>query len=576
MDFDHCVIQSYNVGTGEIECVDTLSGYHFGAGESTAKDFEVDMRAEVMLLERNVKIRASTHDIGNILKEMWGCRILVSDFFEPNLTYRKGSLTMDNVQVFNCSQRQTYKPAIKFENASSASRSVISNSVFNTGKGMGAIIENSVNIALRNNVFADFVQQGIWVQRSDSITIDGNWVHHIVPECDQPPKINQWPIVGHFEVGGITASEGNSKMVVMNNIVSGAWQAAYHFKPLKCGASSSVTSPDYHFVNNIAHSISGNGAVAAKVSNSCTEVKDFIAYKCTHSAIMLGGPSKINRGTNLVSIDNHWGLAIHSGDNGRAEIESSRIYGEDSANRDCPVGSTCDHCLSSTGIVLNQPCAGSHLDSQVKWFKHPLWKLCTGGIFATTHYNNVEFKNFDSGKKKCGAKMVTFSPWKKASDYIAFAEFKRTTFNNVHSDALTNIPAPSQGWKNWEDCGLDFTCTGLYNVVVRFEQTRYTGDQNPGTKDSTFEILSNNAESDSTNILTDNRVCEFKKAWNAHLCKDQFGVLVINSLDADRMDRSAQPIYIKTDDICNESGKCFNNRLNAFMDMCWDGFYTCQ
>lgn len=258
-------------------------------------------------------------------------------------------------------------------------------------------------------------------------------------------------------------------MVVMNNVVSGAWQSGYHFKPLRCDQSSSVSNPDYHFVNNVAHSISGNGAVAKNVENSCTEVKNFVAYKCTHGAIMLGGASGINRGRNLVSIDNHWGLSIHSGADGRAEIEDSRIYGEDTNNKDCPVGSTCDHCLDSTGIVLNQACAGSHLDSQVKWFKHPLYKGCTSGKRATSHYNNVEFKNFSAGKKACGAKMVAFAPWKKASDYVAFAEFKRATFDNVHPDAMTYIPAPSQGWKNWEDCGLDFTCTGLYNVVVRLE-----------------------------------------------------------------------------------------------------------
>ena len=144
MDFDYCVIQSYDIGTGKIECEDELDGYHFGAFESTVDDYQVDMRAEVMLIERNVKIRASTDDIGPILKEMWGCRVLVSDFFEPDLTYRTGSLIMDNAQVYNCSQKQTYKAAVKFEGAFRG-RSKISNSVISTGKGHGVIIENSVS-----------------------------------------------------------------------------------------------------------------------------------------------------------------------------------------------------------------------------------------------------------------------------------------------------------------------------------------------------------------------------------------------------------------------------------------------
>ena len=60
------------------------------------------------------------------------------------------------------------------------------------------------------------------------------------------------------------------------------------------------------------------------------------------------------------------------------------------------------------------------------------------------------------------------------------------------------------------------------------------------------------------------------------------------------MDRSAQPIWVtgyeldqndEEQPICKYAEDpddeefdrlCFNNRLNAYMDMCWDGFYTCQ
>ena len=88
---------------------------------------------------------------------------------------------------------------------------------------------------------------------------------------------------------------------------------------------------------------------------------------------------------------------------------------------------------------------------------------------AEATYTRVEFKDFSSGTKACGAKMSTFAPWKSAADYVAFSEFKQATFDDTHPDAVTFMPSPSQGWVNWEDCGLDFTCTGLYNVVTRFE-----------------------------------------------------------------------------------------------------------
>jgi len=45
--------------------------------------------------------------------------------------------------------------------------------------------------------------------------------------------------------------------------------------------------------------------------------------------------------------------------------------------------------------------------------------------------------------------------------------------------------------------------------------------------------------------------------------------MIFDNMDPDRMDRALHPIYIR-----NSRG--FNNRLNSFMDHCWDGFYTCQ
>ena len=56
MDYDECTIDAYDPVTGVVQCVDDLDGYHFGAGLSTIDDWEVDMRAEVFLLDRNIKI----------------------------------------------------------------------------------------------------------------------------------------------------------------------------------------------------------------------------------------------------------------------------------------------------------------------------------------------------------------------------------------------------------------------------------------------------------------------------------------------------------------------------------------
>lgn len=147
------------------------------------------------------------------------------------------------------------------------------------------------------------------------------------------------------------------------------------------------------------------------------------------------------------------------------------------------------------------------------------------------------------------------------------------------------IHSPSQGWINWEDCGIEFTCTGLYNVVIKFEDVSFRGGIQANLPLSTFDITSRNPESTSIDVWKDTRNCYEYEDWNAWLCEKEYAILLFDSLDDDRMDRSAQPIWVygyeldengEEQQMCNKDGECFKNRLNAFMDHCWDGFYTCQ
>jgi hypothetical protein len=139
MDLDEFEIKTYNPDNGEITFTEGGLGYHFGDWDSTEENYGpdresygVDMRAEVALMDRNIKIDASLDDIGIVLKQPWGCRVLVSDFFEADRTYRSGSIQFDNVQIYNCSQRYTWKAALKFENAMKGG-SVVTNSAITSG-----------------------------------------------------------------------------------------------------------------------------------------------------------------------------------------------------------------------------------------------------------------------------------------------------------------------------------------------------------------------------------------------------------------------------------------------------------
>lgn len=58
---------------------------------------------------------------------------------------------------------------------------------------------------------------------------------------------------------------------------------------------------------------------------------------------------------------------------------------------------------------------------------------------------------------------------------------------------------------------------------------------------------------------------------NAWICRnDNLGVLLFESQDVDKEDRSLDPIYLGL------QGTPMKSKINAMMDHMWDGFYTGQ
>lgn len=231
--------------------------------------------------------------------------------------------------------------------------SKVSRSVIHSGKGMGVAITGSQNITFDNNNIISFVENGMWVKSSSKIDVTNNWVHHVIPWVDEEPKMIEYPRI--WPLGAMTLSDGTSKMNVRNNVVSGSWHHGFHFKPRKCTGDNG----DWVFENNVAHTISGYGAIALNVENDCTEVKDIWSYKVTEASVMLGGGSRINRGTNIHSIDTRYGIAVHSAgpesslDEPRAELIDCKVYAELPENKDCAEGQVCDHCMDRQGLILN-------------------------------------------------------------------------------------------------------------------------------------------------------------------------------------------------------------------------------
>lgn len=72
--------------------------------------------------------------------------------------------------------------------------------------------------------------------------------------------------------------------------------------------------------------------------------------------------SKINRVSDIVTIDANIGLVVLGANSGRVEVEDVTIYGaKDMLNEDCVGGASCSSCMSKAGIYM--PTFGGQLTS---------------------------------------------------------------------------------------------------------------------------------------------------------------------------------------------------------------------
>lgn len=234
------------------------------------------MRTEVLLLTRNVRIVGDNTDA-------WGGQILTGDFIEGDGTFRNGRTYMDNVEIYNCSQYDTYKAALRFDSAFGAD-SKVTNCAIHHGLGMGIEVTDSANIFIQNNTVFDFVKYGFNIMTSKNITADGNrviYVHsrHLIGMAVGDPQ-------GAMLVCAHRKEDKCFGLTITNNIVAGVEASTvdttgYSVYGHECGDYNTIV-----FRNNTAHSIKGYGAIIFKNTSSatqdaCIEASYFTAYKCS-------------------------------------------------------------------------------------------------------------------------------------------------------------------------------------------------------------------------------------------------------------------------------------------------------
>lgn len=228
-DSDYAIINSYDSATGEVTLDRSLTAYHYGASTSSASTYSgvIDIRGEVFMLSRNVKIAGED-------AEAWGCQIVTSEYTEPSGTIRSGMTYMDSVEVYNCSQYDTEKAALRFEGVT-LGHSGISNSAIYQGLGWGIAIQSASNLLFKNNIVFSFVKMGININSATNITISGNLVSNIgqrtIIAYDQSIDTTGG-ILGCAYVQGDMCTE----ISITDNIVSGVAQVGYAAYGLNCNS----------------------------------------------------------------------------------------------------------------------------------------------------------------------------------------------------------------------------------------------------------------------------------------------------------------------------------------------------
>ena len=100
------------------------------------------------------------------------------DLITEDFKFRYGQMILDNIEMYNCSQIDTFKASIRFESAVTLYSSV-TNSAIHNGLGWGANIKSSANIYLQNNIWFGFRPIGVSIDFSKNVTFDNNVIAHI-------------------------------------------------------------------------------------------------------------------------------------------------------------------------------------------------------------------------------------------------------------------------------------------------------------------------------------------------------------------------------------------------------------
>lgn len=395
---DYMTIESYDPMTGEVSFTEGLKYYHYGKSSTTAGDYSgVDMRGEVVLLTRNVRV------VGNDT-DSWGAQMVTSDTVEMSGKERTGQIILKDVECYNCTQRNTYKAGIRIEDAKTLHHEIYNCAVWG-GLAWPFAVFKSKNVDVRNSYFIGGRQIGVFVgDGTSNVTMD----QIVTADIQRRPEMihtmaNMIDKEGCVAICSLfnTADPNCYDNKITNSISAGCVYAGFVVPGHDCGDSDNNDS----FRDNIAHSMEQGGAYiypnihTSSHHKTCYEGSHFAAYKCGMTGAGAHFVTQEIRFTNMVMIDNTLGInVLTSGetDHQLSVLTHSDIYGS-AGSDDCPAEHDC-WCRHKHGIQTfggNMGTKAWHIDAASPL---PMQHIMSYGSWAaSTDFYKVNFKKWLSG-----------------------------------------------------------------------------------------------------------------------------------------------------------------------------------
>ena len=554
LDPSQQVESASSTGITKLKLNKPINYYHSGS-RLTINDYLVDMRTEVALISRNVKITTNLNG--------WAGSVLINDYLdelvEADPIFRTGKADLSNVYFDQCGQLDTNLACLRFESIGT-DESIVRNCVFKQPQNWAIYLNKAKKITLINNLIYNVRWRGVVATEISEVSFMGNVIINVFERSYTESILDA--SAGFFIC---SAFKPKCNFTMTDNKVLGFDLAGFIMSGGECGNSNILSSGNKVRSGEVGFVYSNNGKF------NCMEISNNIAHFCEEGLGFKSSTYEFHL-TNFEFIENIRGMGMRTGRPNDKSIINARL--SDSVFIGNTIHSLCQdckfdlQCKQKFGYMFG----GSDINvleiRMTTKIKTPLYSAQSEATtYGAQYVDNVKFMNYNANTK-CKVNNYAISSNDHSPDYQLPQFFSNIKFCNVGEKNKVFMNDPNPTWLNSDDC-VDWNCTGPLNALAFDVDGGIVGGAGG-------YVLPNNPGVAKANICTLNPV------MNAYLCvadssdRNKYMMMIFDSLDKDKATRTFAPINVTSygKSFISEMGTGFRNDIAQYIDQTWDGFYT--